>query len=40
MSVPGQPEAVRPAMRNAILLGIVAAAVYLGFILLVYWRGG
>jgi hypothetical protein len=33
-------EAVRPAVRNAILLGIVAAIVYAGFILLVYWRGG
>jgi hypothetical protein len=30
---------VRPARRNAILLGIVAAAVYIGFILLVHWRG-
>ena len=38
--MPGRPEAVRPAVRNAILLGIVAAAIYVGFILLVHWRGG
>jgi hypothetical protein len=30
---------VRPAVRSAILLGIVAALVYVSFILLVHWRG-
>jgi hypothetical protein len=31
---------VRPVVRSALLLGIAAAAIYIGFILLVHWRGG
>jgi hypothetical protein len=31
---------VRPAVRSAILLGLVALMVYVGFMLLVHWRAG
>jgi hypothetical protein len=30
---------VRPAVRSAILLGAVAALVYVTFMLLMHWRG-
>jgi hypothetical protein len=33
-------QKVRPATRSAILLGIVALAVYVTYMLLVYWKGG
>jgi hypothetical protein len=36
----GEAQHVRPAVRNAILLGIVAACIYFGFMLLVHLRGG
>jgi hypothetical protein len=36
----GEAQPVRPAVRNAILLGIVAACVYVAFMLLVHLRGG
>jgi len=32
-------QPVRPVVRSALLLGLLAAAVYIGFILLVHWRG-
>jgi hypothetical protein len=36
--VPERLQPVRPVVRSAILLGIVAALVYVSFILLVHWR--
>jgi len=32
-------QPMRPAVRSAILLGLVALMVYVGFMLLVHWRG-
>jgi hypothetical protein len=31
---------VRPAVRSAVLLGVLAGLVYVAFVLLVHWRGG